>query len=77
MKEHEKKHEIQCYPYLPGDQRRLVKAGEKEVYLVYTTANGSGLEHCCRAPGESWPEGAEELMRVFDTEEEMLKFMNE
>lgn len=76
MKQKQKKYEIQYYAHSPGDIRRLVKAIEK-VYLVYTTANGSGLAYCCLAPGESWPEGAEELERVFDTEEEMLEFMNE
>ena len=75
--EEKEKYQIQSYPYLPGEWRRLVKAGEKEVYLVYTTANGSGLDHCRLAPGESWHEGAEELMRVFYTEEKMLEFMNE
>ena len=47
---------------VPGDQRRVVKAVEKDVYLVHTTANGSGLDHRHLAPGESWHEGAEELV---------------
>ena len=75
--EEKEKYQIQSYLYLPGEWRRLVKAVEKELYLVHTTVNGSGLDHCRLAPGESWPEGAEELIRVFDTEEEMLEFMNE
>lgn len=78
MKEQEKKYEIQSYPYSPGDNRLCVKApDEKEIYLVHTTVNGSGLDCCCLAPGESWFEGAEELVRVFETKAEMLKFLNE
>jgi len=48
-----------------NDIREKIDVQEGELFILYITDNGSGLDICSRKAGESWYSGAEERVAVY------------
>lgn len=60
---------LEHYAHSPGDLRRMVTVLDGCGWVAYYTAGGSGMQVCRLAAGESWREGPDELIGVFEREE--------
>jgi len=63
------KYKITRYEHDTNDFRSEVEAMDT-VYIAYILMGGSGLSIQILHVGESWREGADELLGVFETREE-------
>lgn len=70
-------HEIWLYTYSPNDLRKKITATADMIYILCSTDNGSGFQVIPCLRGQSWWEGAEEFLGVFDTEEEAWAYPDE
>lgn len=64
-----KKYEYRRYEYEKSDFRTEVVAYDT-VYVTYISMGGSGLEIVELKKGESWREGSDEIIEVYDTLDE-------
>ncbi len=68
------KYEVKRYNYTENEMRDEVVMTEGSGYVVYTYS-GMGIDYAVLGEGESWKEGQDELMGVYETREEAEKAM--